>query len=117
MKVLVSIILISTLTACGNMVKGGAMIGAQKALEDKQFSDALSKADVAEHMGDGVTRENRAKINYIRGLALQGLGRETEALARFRYVAEHLAGTPHAYLAKGKLESMSNATESRKSSD
>ncbi|MFK7965896.1 MAG: tol-pal system YbgF family protein [Burkholderiaceae bacterium] len=111
MKTITVIALITILTGCSGMVKGGALIGAEKALKAEQYDEALSKAEVAEHLMGDLSRDKKAKINYIRGEALEGLGRRDEAIARFRYVADQLKGTPHAYLARAKLESIREASQ------
>ena len=111
MKTITAIVLLTILAGCSGMVKGGALIGAERALEAKQYNEALSKAEVAEHLMGDLSRDKKAKINYIRGQALEGLGRRDEAIARFRYVADQLTGTPHAYLARAKLQSMQGASQ------
>lgn len=106
MKILMPIILIAVLAGCSSMIKGGALIDAEKALAEKRYDVALSKAEVAEHLMGDLSHDKKAKANYIKGRAFEELGRKEEAIARFRYVAEHLSGTPHAYLARARLASM-----------
>ena len=102
MKLITTFILTVVLAGCGNLIKSGAIIDAQKALADGRYKTALKKTEDATQFGLS-TRDQKAEINYLQGQALEGLGRRDEAIARYQFVAEQLADTPHGYLANTKL--------------
>jgi len=102
LKLITTFILTVVLAGCGNLIKSGAIIDAQKALADGRYKTALKKTEDATQFGLS-TRDQKAEINYLQGQALEGLGRRDEAIARYQFVAEQLADTPHGYLANTKL--------------
>jgi len=51
MKLITTIILTIALAGCGNLIKSGAIIDAQKALRDGRFKGALKKTEDATQLG------------------------------------------------------------------
>lgn len=92
------------LTGCGNMIKNGAMVEAQQALNSAAYADALESTDIAESFGD-LSEEEMAKLHYLRAQALTGLGRQEEATATYQFIVDQHASSAYAELSRQKLDS------------
>ncbi len=79
MKTLMILVTSTLLLGCSNMIVSGAIVEAQNALNDRDFSKALETTEIAESFGELPPAET-AKLHYLRGRSLAGLGREEEAV-------------------------------------
>jgi len=93
------------LVGCGNLVKNGSMVEAQKALNSREYAEALENIDIAESFGE-LSSDEAAKLHYLRAQALEGLGRLGEAKASYRYVAERHGNSAYAEQALQKLHDL-----------
>ena len=108
-RVKVVIMLLSMVTllmACSNVVKRGAIVEAQDALNKNNFSEVLEYTDIAESFGDPL-EANVAKLHYLRAQALEGLGRMDEASHGYRYVTEQYARSVYAGPSQQRLDALS----------
>ena len=87
------------------MIKSGAIVEAQDALNNNHYSDALESIDIAESFGE-LSKENSVKLNYIRAQSLEGLGRLKEAIQNYRYIAKHHVSSLYAELSLERLEAL-----------
>ena len=108
MKILLVVFLATLLAGCGNLVKGGAIIEAQQALDEGDYQQVLEDTDIASSFGDN-SREDRSRIHYLRGQALEGLDRPDEAVHEYRYVADQLDDTPYAARSSSRLKALDEA--------
>jgi hypothetical protein len=54
------------LLGCSNIVKSGAIVEAQNALNDRDFSKALETTEIAEPLGK-LSPADTMKLHYLRG--------------------------------------------------
>ena len=99
------------LLGCGNMVKSGAIVEAQRALNKKNYNEALENTDIAETFGDP-SGEINAKLHYLRAQALEGLGRLGEAVHSYRYVVEQYSSSAYAGPSQQRLNALSSSPKS-----
>ena len=103
MKLILTLSMAALLLGCGNLVKSGAIVEAQNAIDKNNYAEALENTEIAESFGE-TSAEDTAKIHYLRALSLQGLGRQQEALTSFRYVVEQHRSSAYAAPSRQKLE-------------
>lgn len=99
------------LLGCGNMVKSGAIVEAQSALNKNNYNEALENIDIAETFGDPSEAIN-AKLHYLRAQALEGLGRLGEAVHSYRYVVEQHSSSAYAGPSQQRLDALSSSPKS-----
>ena len=85
------------------MIKSGAIVEAQNAINDSDFSKALETTEIAEYFGE-LSLAETAKIHYLRGRSLEGLGRQEEAVASYQYVVEQHKNSAYAGLSQQRLD-------------
>lgn len=105
MKTTLILIVCALLTGCGNLVKNGAIVDAQQALNRSAYADVLENTDIAESFGD-LSEAETAKLYYLRAQALAGLGRQEEANAHYQYVVNQHSSSAYAELSRQKLSAM-----------
>ncbi|MFK7857620.1 MAG: tol-pal system YbgF family protein [Granulosicoccus sp.] len=110
MKIPVALFLLISLAACGNLVKNGGIVEAQNALENSRYQEALEYTEIAESSGN-LTPENKAKLHYLRAQAQEGLGRYTDALNNYRYVANQHSDSAYAQPSRRKIRELSATSE------
>ena len=93
------------LTSCGNLIKNGAIVEAQQALDRSAYADALESTDIAETFGD-LSAVETARLYYLRAQALEGLGRQEDAIATYQYVIDQHGNSPYANLSRKKLDTL-----------
>lgn len=107
MKTVLALSITALLMGCGNMVKNGAMVEAQQALNENKYADALESTEIAESFGD-LSLADVAKIHFLRAQSLQGLGKLGEAALRYQYVAEHHGSSAYAGASEQRLKALSS---------
>lgn len=103
MKTLTILATSTLLLGCSNMIKSGAIVEAQNALNDGDYSKALETVDIAESFGE-LSAAETAKLHYLRGRTLEGLGRQEEAVASYQYVVEQHKSSAYAGLSQKRLD-------------
>jgi hypothetical protein len=105
MKIVLLLSVISLLMSCSNMMKSGAIVEAQNALNDNHYTNALESIDIAESFGE-LSKGNSVKLNYIWAQSLDGLGRLGEAIQSYRYIVKHHASSLYAELSQQRLDAL-----------
>jgi hypothetical protein len=82
MKTLMILATSTLLLGCSNIIKSGAIVDAQYALKDGDYSKALEASDIAESFGK-LSAADTARLHYLRGRSLEGLGRKEEAVLSY----------------------------------
>ena len=72
---------------CGNLVKNGAIVEAQNALNSGNYAEALENTNIAESFGE-LSESDTAKLHYLRAQSFEGLGRKDKAVSIYQYVVE-----------------------------
>jgi len=94
-------------SACGNMLKSGGMVEAQKALDRNAYSEALEYTHIAESFGRK-SSEDRARIHYMRAVAQEGLGMHQQAINNYIYVVEKHGYSAYAAPAQQRIDQLSS---------
>ena len=105
MKIVLTLTITALLTGCGNMVKSGAIVEAQNALNISNYAKALENTDIAESFGD-LSEADTAKLHYLRAQSLEGLNRREEALLTYQYVVEQHGNSAYAGLSQQRLDAL-----------
>ena len=105
MKVILMLSMTALLMGCGNMVKSGAMVEAQNALNSNHYAEALENTDIAESFGD-LSESDTAKLHYLRAQSLEGLDRQEEAALSYQYVVEQHGSSAYAGLSQQRLDAL-----------
>ena len=98
-----TILLSLVLVGCMGMARDGAMSGAYRAYNKGNYQKALTKINQAESYNASEPHE-LAESAYLKAQVYESLGRQGEAMATYKYIAEQFGDTQHGYLAKQKLE-------------
>lgn len=107
MKTLILLSLSALLMSCGNLIKNGAMVDAQDALDGNKYAKALEYTDIAESFGD-LSESEIAKLHYLKAQSLEGLGQHEDAVLSYRYVVAQHGSSAYAGLAQRRLNDMSH---------
>lgn len=105
MKVILMLSTTALLMSCGNMVKSGAIVEAQNALNNSRYAESLENTYIAESFGD-LSETNTAKLHYLRAQSLEGLGRLEEAVFSYQFVVEQHRSTAYARPAQQRLDAL-----------
>ena len=105
MKVFLMLSMTALLMGCGNMVKNGAMVEAQNALNSSDYTEALENTDIAESFGD-LSDAETAKLHYLRAQSLEGLGRQADAALSYQYVVEQHGSSAYAGPSQQRLDAL-----------
>jgi hypothetical protein len=92
------------------MIKSGAIIEAQNALNDYNYIDALDNIDIAESFGE-LSEGNSAKLHYIRAQSLEGLGRLEEALQSYRYIVKQHVSSRYVEPSQQRIDILNEFSE------
>ena len=111
MKLLLTLSMAVSLLGCGNLLKNGAMVEAQSALDRKSYAEALENTEIAESFGE-MSAADTAKLHYLRALSLQGLGRQREAIINYQFVAEQHGSSAYAALSRQRLNAVAGVSTS-----
>lgn len=103
MKVTLMLTMTVLLTGCGNLVKSGAIVEAQNALNNSNYAKVLENTEIAESFGQ-LSKADTAKIHYLRAQSLEGLGRQEEAILGYQYVLEQHESSTYAVPSRRRLE-------------
>ncbi|MCG6202184.1 tetratricopeptide repeat protein [Psychromonas antarctica] len=103
MKIILMLAMSFLLISCTNMLQSGAIFEAQNSLNVNSYTEALDNINIAESFGD-LSQENTAKLHYLRGQALEGLGRNEEAVHSYLYVVEQHSSSAYARRSKQRLD-------------
>lgn len=103
MKAVLVLSVSTLLLGCGSVITGGAMVEAQHALSNKNYSEALENIDIAESFGN-LSEANTAKLHYFRAQSLEGLGRLDEAAMGYRHVMAQHVHSLYAGLSQQRLD-------------
>ena len=110
MKLVLTLSITALLMGCGNMVKNGAIVEAQNALNDSNYAEALENTDIAESFGD-LSDADTAKIHYLRAQSLEGLGRHADAALSYQYVVEQHASSAYSGPSQQRLDALNALSE------
>lgn len=111
MKPMLILFLVITLSACSStMIRNASMIEAHNALNKGKYEKAIEQTVLFEAMGD-MTPDNRAKLHYLRAMAQEGLGRQSEAMDNYHYVVNRHSSSAYAISSKRRLEALVAASE------
>lgn len=105
MKFVLILTIASVLTGCGGLIKRGAMVEAQDALNEADYAEALESTDIAEAFGE-LSEAETAKLHYLRGQALQGLSRYEEAKTNYQYVVDQHPKSAYARASQQKMNTL-----------
>ena len=103
MKILTTLTLTALLMGCANMVKSGAILEAQDALNNNEYAEALENTEIAESFGD-LSEADTAKLHFLRAQSLEGLTRLEEAVLSYQYVVEQHGDSAYAGLSQQRLD-------------
>jgi hypothetical protein len=103
LKTLMILAISTVLLGCSNMIKSGAIVEAQYAINDGDYSKALETSVIAESFGK-LSPADTAKLHYLRGRSLEGLGRKEEAVHSYQYVVEQHKNSAYAGLSQQRLD-------------
>lgn len=95
MKTILMLSITVLLMGCGNLVKNGAIVEAQNALNSSHYAEALENTDIAESFGE-LSDSDTAKLHYLRAQSFEGLGRKDEAVFSYQYVVEQHGNSAYA---------------------
>lgn len=103
MKTVLIIVLTTLLAGCGNLIKNGALVETQDALNKGHYAEALENVEIAESFGE-LSEADTAKLHYMRAQSLEGLGRQQEAILDYRHVVNEYARSAYAGAARQRLD-------------
>lgn len=104
-KSVLTMTMATLLVGCGNMVKSGAIVEAQNALNNRDYAEALENTTIAESFGD-LSDADTAKLHYLRAQSLEGLGRDEEAVLGYQYVVEQQGNSAYAGPSQRRLDAL-----------
>jgi tetratricopeptide (TPR) repeat protein len=111
MKVVFMLCVAALLIGCSsNMISRGATVETQNALNKGNYTEALENADIAESFGD-LSAANTAKLYYLRGQSLEGLGRLPEAVHRYQYVVKQHGNSAFSEPSRERLKALSGCCQ------
>ena len=105
MKIVLVLPMSFILLGCSNMVKSGAIVEAQNALNMNNYNEAMENIDIAESFGD-LSEANTAKLLYLRARSLEGLGRHEEAVHIYQYVVKQHFRSAYAGPSQQRLDAL-----------
>jgi hypothetical protein len=105
MKVILMLSMAALLIGCSNLVKSGAIVEAQNALNNSNYAEALENTEIAESFGE-LSEADTAKLHYLRAQSLEGLGRQKEALMNYLYVVQQHGGSAYAGLSQQRFDTL-----------
>ena len=112
MKTMLMLSLCALLIGCGNMVKSGAIVEAQNAVNSGDYAEALENTDIAESFGD-LSDADTAKLHFLRAQSLEGLGRQEDAVLSYQYVVEQHGSSAYAGPAQRRLDVIAASSASQ----
>jgi hypothetical protein len=89
---------------CGGMMVSGSLVQANNAIEARNYQDALKLLSQAERYATDAGPQKQAEIAYLRGVCLEGLGRNADAEGQFQFVVDRFPNTEYGYRAKEWLK-------------
>ncbi len=110
MKPVLIIAVTTLLVGCGNLIKNGALVETQDALNKGHYAEALENAEIAESFGE-LSEADTARLHYMRAQSLEGLDRPQEAILGYRYVVNEHAKSAYAGAARQRLEALNGLAE------
>lgn len=105
MKLLITVLTTLLLSGCGNLIKSGAIVEAQNALDRSHYAEALENTTIAESFGN-LSDSEKAKLHYLRALSLEGLQRDSEAAQSYEYVIDSHSSSAYEAAARQRLEAL-----------
>ncbi|HTO07660.1 MAG TPA: hypothetical protein VMR86_11475 [Myxococcota bacterium] len=90
------------LAACASTIQRGAAMHAQELLNDASYAEALSATQEFIYDDEG-TPDALEELYLLRGQALEGLGRKSEAIELYHLLVRSHSGRAAAYQARGRL--------------
>ena len=105
MKAVLMVAVTTLLVGCGNLLKNGALVETQDALNKGHYAEALENAAIAESFGE-LSEAETAKLHYMRAQSLDGLGRHQEAILVYRHVVNEHDKSAYAGAARQRLEAL-----------
>ena len=102
-KILAAFALMIVCMSCGGLAQDGAMIRAYKNFEKGDYEDVLTLTGQAQSYKEP-SRELKAEILFLRGLAFEKLGRNQEAEGVFKFIAANFMDTEYGYKAEEKIK-------------
>ena len=105
MKTVIIIATSALLAGCGNLVKSGAIVEAQNAVNVGDYVAALESTEIAEAFGKH-SASDIAKLYYLRGQSLEGLGRIDDATLSYQHVVQQYENSAYAVMSQRRLDAL-----------
>ncbi|WP_419175379.1 hypothetical protein [Desulfosediminicola sp.] len=92
-----------TISGCTGMAQKGALSRAYSNFEDGDYEDVVELTNRAENYQEP-THQMKSEIIYLKALALEKLGRDSEAHGLFKYLSQEFNDTQYGFMAKEKID-------------